>query len=239
MLERFIVQPLRSFERRPTFSTSSQPKECMSELRFTCPACGQHMQCEKAYVGDKTACPNCQAELRIPFSHTPIEPKTQLPRAELVSAPAEPSLASNDHPSFGLTEAAVPISAAPKSTGPVPHVESQTCICPVCQSELRIIERTAPSDEPRIAQLVRTGAQTTRENEAPNSKPNEPSKNAVREDEIAAAREAHPVSLYPSIKPRLAYILSGGKAVSPESSANSNSEPHQSENHPPPQSHAE
>jgi len=211
----------------------------MSELRFTCPACGQHMQCEKAYVGDKTACPNCQAELRVPFSHTPIEPKTQLPRAELVSTPAEPSLASNDHPSVGLTEAAAPIPSAPKSTGPAPHAESQSCICPVCQSELRIIERTAPNDESKIVQLVRTEAQTTRENEAPDSKPSETAKIAVREEEIAAAREAHPVSLYPSIKPRLAYILSGGKAVSPESSASANLGPHQSENHPPSQSHAE
>lgn len=41
----------------------------MSELKFSCPACGQHVACSKASGGDVIHCPNCEVELRIPFSN--------------------------------------------------------------------------------------------------------------------------------------------------------------------------
>jgi hypothetical protein len=64
----------------------------MSEFKFVCPACGQHMQCERAYVGHKTNCPGCNAEVRVPFSNSPGGAPGALPRAELVlDAAADPS----------------------------------------------------------------------------------------------------------------------------------------------------
>lgn len=41
----------------------------MSELKFSCPACSQHIMCSKAYGGNVIQRPNCKAELRIPFSN--------------------------------------------------------------------------------------------------------------------------------------------------------------------------
>jgi DNA-directed RNA polymerase subunit M/transcription elongation factor TFIIS len=44
----------------------------MSELKFSCPACGQHIMCSKADGGNVMQCPNCNVELRIPFSNVTI-----------------------------------------------------------------------------------------------------------------------------------------------------------------------
>lgn len=184
----------------------------MSELKFTCPACGQHMQCEKAYVGDKTSCPTCNAELRVPFSHTPIESKTQLPRAELVSAPAGPLPDANIAEPSPFTEASVPL-APPQAKEISEHSNVEpTCICPVCQSELRLPQKTKSSTPP-VAELVHQG---TKEPDRENPTEAKPESLPAREQHIAAAREANPVSLYPAMKPRLSYILSGGESVAPK-----------------------
>src|SRR3954465_10011202 len=39
----------------------------MSELKFSCPACGQHISCSKAAGGHVIHCPACCAEMRIPL----------------------------------------------------------------------------------------------------------------------------------------------------------------------------
>ena len=204
----------------------------MSELRFTCPACGQHMQCEKAYCGDKTICPNCQSELRVPFSHTPVEPKTKLPRAELVSAPAEP-LPTFSSDQSALTQAAVPISSAPLRTAAEKREEGDICICPVCKAELKVPPpRSTAGTKPPLAELVQREAKPSIQSQ-PNAGTSAVSPIDVREEQIANAREAHPVSLYPSIKPRLAYIVSGGESVAPKPSEFPTPDAHKDAKEPP------
>lgn len=100
----------------------------MSDFKFSCPVCNQRLQCEKASMGDTISCPGCDAHIRIPFGHTPVDPVTLVPHGELI---------------------------------PDASASGQ-----------------APVEE--------------------------------RERDIARAREAHPISVYPSMKPRLSYVLSGG-----------------------------
>jgi hypothetical protein len=38
----------------------------MSEIKFACPHCSQHVACDDAYCGERINCPGCGLEMRIP-----------------------------------------------------------------------------------------------------------------------------------------------------------------------------
>jgi hypothetical protein len=38
----------------------------MSDLRFSCPACGQHIQCDASHAGENLPCPACAVLTRVP-----------------------------------------------------------------------------------------------------------------------------------------------------------------------------
>jgi hypothetical protein len=38
----------------------------MSEVKFSCPGCGQHISCDAALGGQQIACPSCQAAMVVP-----------------------------------------------------------------------------------------------------------------------------------------------------------------------------
>ncbi len=66
----------------------------MNEIKFACPSCGQHIQCDEAYVGRKIVCPMCRAEIAVPRT-APGQPGGTLPEAHLIAAspgraPSEP-----------------------------------------------------------------------------------------------------------------------------------------------------
>jgi hypothetical protein len=200
----------------------------MSELKFICPACGQHMQCEKAYVGHQLPCPNCQTELRIPFSDSAGGGPDALPRAQIVLLPGKETNASILVDPEKMREAKATASDIPQEiivkrepeiSKPAPAAAPHElhCICPVCRSELKISAAAKSSDDkPRVAELA--GKTSATPPEAPAESPHS-SDLLERERKIAVARENNPVSLYPSMKPRLSYILNGGEKVeaAPES----------------------
>lgn len=170
----------------------------MSVLKFECPGCGQHLECDRACSGDIIHCPRCCAELRIPFSTAEIP--GSIARAEMIlHAPPPASPASSS----------VPVPSA--STSP----QAVEVTCPVCESQLRVRPGAAPKPNSAapIAELIRKGV-TQPKPPPPEAKPAEPHPDLnhmsieERERQIAAAREAHPVHLNPPIKPRLDYILS-------------------------------
>ena len=39
----------------------------MSEFKFSCPHCDQHLQCDEQLSGREIQCPNCQHRLQIPL----------------------------------------------------------------------------------------------------------------------------------------------------------------------------
>ena len=50
----------------------------MSEFKFNCSHCGQHLQCEEQYSGREIECPTCHVLIRIP----PVPGQTALYEAE-------------------------------------------------------------------------------------------------------------------------------------------------------------
>ena len=38
----------------------------MSDLKFSCPSCGQHIQCDAAHAGENIPCPGCALLIRVP-----------------------------------------------------------------------------------------------------------------------------------------------------------------------------
>jgi hypothetical protein len=122
----------------------------MSDLKFSCPACAQHIQCDESYAGEKIPCPSCAALVRVP-TDAPVAikppPPTEAAAATTVGGgvPGVPTLEENF-----LTEPGTPLPTSPPLT--------------------------------------------------------------EREQQLAAARAAHPVLPTPTVKPRLSYILSGGQA---------------------------
>src|SRR5947209_496985 len=111
----------------------------MSVLKFECPACGQHLECDRVCSGDIIHCPRCCAQIRIPFeSAAHIE--GSVARAELV-APA-----TNSTP-----------QAQAEPAKPSPPKEPKEVICPVCHAELRVPLEGLPAGAPPMAELVRKG----------------------------------------------------------------------------------
>jgi hypothetical protein len=122
----------------------------MSDLKFSCPSCGQHIQCERSYAGEKLPCPGCATLIRVP-NDAEIVITTPPPAANPASAAAGAGIASVPtlEENF-LAESGTPLPTAPPLT--------------------------------------------------------------EREQEIAAARAAHPAQGTQVVKPRLSFILSGGAA---------------------------
>jgi hypothetical protein len=175
----------------------------MSDVKFECPACGQRLECSRACSGDIIHCPRCCAEIRVPFS-APGEIEGSVARAELVT-PAAPTMAPPNESNKTNSET---------SNEPVSKpAQPKEIICPVCQSELRVPLESAPKAGGKfpIAELIRKGSGESKVE----SGPGEPHPDFAhmsaeeRERQIAHAREAHPVQLYPAMKPRLDYVLSG------------------------------
>lgn len=38
----------------------------MSDLKFSCPSCGQHVQCDISHAGENIPCPSCAQLIRVP-----------------------------------------------------------------------------------------------------------------------------------------------------------------------------
>ncbi len=126
----------------------------MSDLKFSCPSCGQHVQCDESYAGERIPCPSCASLIRVP-TDAPIAIKPPPPTEPAATAvvgggvPGVPTLEENF-----LEEKGTPVPTSPPLT--------------------------------------------------------------EREQQIAAARAAHPVLPMSAVKPRLSYILSGGQAPAPK-----------------------
>lgn len=174
----------------------------MSELKFSCPTCGQHISCSKAAGGHIIHCPNCCAELRIPLNGIVGSSEISEQKAELI-------IHDSNHNGTGAA------NIAGGADGKELH-----CRCPVCQSKLRIPASTAvqSADIFPSAELVAKSAETLAGSAKP-AMPAEPSATenpmTEREKKIATERAHRSVSLYPQMKPRLDLALRG--ATSSES----------------------
>jgi hypothetical protein len=145
----------------------------MSDLKFSCPSCAQHIQCDESYAGEKIPCPACATLVRVP---------TDAPIVIKPPPPAEPAAAA-------ILGAGVPI---------IPTLE---------ENFLEKSGTPLPTSPPLTE----------------------------REQQLAAARAAHPVQPAPIVKPRLSYILSGGEAPVPEENESALHVEHKPHDHSPPE----
>jgi len=173
----------------------------MKELKFKCPSCGQHIQCDWKHAGENVPCPGCATLIRVPLEGDLDDATVPAPATgdtEKVSYTA-PKMAADTEPKKSPapspSAASTPV-AADKATPATAQAAELHCVCPVCQSELRI------SVEPDSA---RNNAPAAAKSPAPSIGPLPLSE---RERQIAAARAR---TLHTtSEKPHLDRILSGG-----------------------------
>jgi hypothetical protein len=105
----------------------------------------------------------------------------------------------------GKNLSAPAVHGAPTSAGSELH-----CTCPVCQSELRIsVAAESVSETPRNSSEIknRFNEPQLKQNAQPAAKSTKDLTLEEREQQIAAARQLHPVAAYSPIKPRLDRIL--------------------------------
>ena len=190
----------------------------MNEIRFSCPSCGQHIQCEPDHAGVNVPCPGCATLIRVP-PMTEFDEESDIVAMSLKIGPEKVSYApmqpagdtqekSPEQSTSNRDASEHPVSPSPESgpdqkltpTGATVHSLDLQCACPVCQSRLQISIRAESASEHVSALALKSQS----EHLSP----------AEREEQIEAAHKAHQVlpSMYPQFKPRLDKILDGSGA---------------------------
>jgi len=188
----------------------------MTELKFDCPSCGQHIQCSPECANQNVPCPSCASLIRVPADAELTDSSGVATEENPFQAPEKPKVSYAD-----AEEPRQPQKEAIAASRPVPRVENKPvsavreeleasrpaapqsellCVCPVCRSELRVALTAKSPVPPR--------AGDKRSHSAAFQSPTEHLSAAEREKKIAAAREANPVKSNPVTKPRLDRILS-------------------------------
>jgi hypothetical protein len=189
----------------------------MTELKFTCPSCGQAIQCSPECANQNVPCPACASLIRVPADAAVAEVSPLAPDANPFQ-PEESAKVSytaaevNDNSPKKEAAASLPglvqNSNTHSNSNPVAASASQLhCVCPVCQSELQISLNAKPNALRRAV-----GDRSAASSALGSQQSAEHLSLAEREKKIATAREAHPVTSYPVIKPRLDKILSDESA---------------------------
>jgi hypothetical protein len=75
----------------------------MSDLKFSCPHCQQHIEAESGYAGIQINCPSCQGALIVPGTPLPAPPPPPPapPRLQVPRQPAAATAATSSCPSCG------------------------------------------------------------------------------------------------------------------------------------------
>lgn len=104
----------------------------MSEFKFNCPACGQHLLVDEAWTGRRIDCPMCSARIVIP---APLKPDRQDAAKPQSSPPVRPKLSGSAEPGSAparttpseappaASTAALPKAAARKAVPAAPEVK--------------------------------------------------------------------------------------------------------------------
>jgi outer membrane lipoprotein-sorting protein len=71
----------------------------MAEFKFSCPQCGQHIQCDTGYAGAQINCPSCQQSIVVPQAPR----SAAAPPAAPVPPPAPPGLATRQSTTIPAT----------------------------------------------------------------------------------------------------------------------------------------
>lgn len=118
----------------------------MSDVKFTCPSCGQHIKCEESHIGENIPCPGCAHMVRVPPNATFV-PET--PPTATVNPFAVPTLEENI--------IAEKTGAASPSDPPMTEREQQIAAARAAHAQ------TAPVIKPRLSFILSGGQAPPRE----------------------------------------------------------------------------
>jgi hypothetical protein len=148
----------------------------MSDLRFSCPACGQHIQCDASHAGENLPCPACAVITRVPANAAivvkPIPSATESASEEKASyAPAEPEKNTEVFPTLEENLQAESGTATPEA--PLTEREQQIAAARATHAQ------AAQAIKPRLSFILSGGA-------APAPEENESALSAVEQKHIDA-----------------------------------------------------
>jgi len=119
----------------------------MSDLKFTCSSCGQHIQCDQDYANERIPCPNCGTVVRVPVD-APIVTKAAIPNA----VPPAPTKANGlDVPTLEdnfLQENGTPVPSTPPMTEREQQIAAARAARPVIPT---------PAVKPRLSYILNGG----------------------------------------------------------------------------------
>ncbi|MBI3852761.1 MAG: DUF4190 domain-containing protein [Verrucomicrobia bacterium] len=84
----------------------------MSDFKFACPVCGQHIRCDTSYVGTQTRCPACQNSIAIP-----PPPAVPLPKLSISNPHTVPLPGPEAHAAPPAVDLPPPEPVVPKTSG--------------------------------------------------------------------------------------------------------------------------
>lgn len=129
----------------------------MSDLKFTCPSCAQHIQCDESYAGERIPCPSCASLVRVPVD-APLATTAPIPAAippapTTAGAPDVPTLEENF-----LQESGTPVPTTPPVTEREQQIAAARAARPVV---------TTSTVKPRLSYILSGGqAPVPEENES-------------------------------------------------------------------------
>src|SRR5437868_4350101 len=108
----------------------------MSDLKFSCPSCGQHIQCDESHSGENIPCPDCAHLIRVPpTAKVVLEPKVPIAEtappatdeSKVSYTPAEPEKKTSDEtiPTLEENFLAPPGTQPPSARPPVTEREQE------------------------------------------------------------------------------------------------------------------
>lgn len=130
-------------------------KRFMSDLKFTCPACSQHIQCDSSHAGENLPCPACAHLVRVPADAAiVVNPGTNGSAGEETAsyATAGPEKNGDVFPTLEenfLAEAGTPTPGS----GPLTEREQQ-----IAAARAAHAAQTAQSIKPRLSFILSGGA---------------------------------------------------------------------------------
>ena len=129
----------------------------MSDLKFSCPSCAQHIQCDESYAGERIPCPNCATLVRVPVD-APLAP-TKPVAEDIPQAPPGPGAAAVPTLEENFSKG----SETPLPTTP-PMTEREKQIA-AARAERPVVP--APVVKPRLSYILSGGqAPVAEENES-------------------------------------------------------------------------
>ena len=104
---RNTIWPVAVWPRSWQFAAEATPGvrfRTMSEFKFACPVCGQHIKCDATKSGSQMECPTCFRKIVVPQAPAGEDSKLILTAATVSSRPVPNGNATSDAPVLPATE---------------------------------------------------------------------------------------------------------------------------------------